>query len=62
MNDELLSRDAAAQYLGVSSGTLANWRHKGTGPKSWRNPAGKIVYPLSGLVEFVDSLAEQSEK
>jgi predicted DNA-binding transcriptional regulator AlpA len=37
--DEFLSREEAAQELGYSSKTLANWASKGIGPKSYRgNP------------------------
>jgi len=38
-----LNIEEAAKYLSVSEGTLANWRHAGTGPLYYK-PTGKLVY------------------
>lgn len=63
MADELLlGKDEAAAFLGVSVRTLEAWRYKGTGPVSWRSASGRVVYPYSGLVKFLDTRAEESKK
>lgn len=38
-----LSNEETSVYLGVSTGTLANWRSRGTGPKFFK-PTEKLVY------------------
>lgn len=54
----LVSIQDAAGRLGVSVGTLYSWRHRGTGPASFR---------IGGLVKFDESelerwIAEQAAK
>lgn len=53
MDDELLETDAAAEHLGINSKTLRNWRSQKVGPKSWKDYRGRVVYPVSGLNEFM---------
>ena len=38
-----LTNEEAATYLGVTKGTLANWRSEGTGPV-FHKPTDKLVY------------------
>ena len=45
--DELLAR----WRYGVSRGTLANWRSKGSGPP-WRKIGATILYPLAGVEAY----------
>lgn len=59
MDDQLFTKDEAAAYLGVSVGCLNAWRHKGIGPKSWKDYRARIVYPHSGLVEFMNSKSDE---
>ncbi len=49
---EYLRRDAAARFLGLAPGTLANWASAGTGPAFHR--VGRIpLYDLAELRRFV---------
>lgn len=41
-----LTREAAAELLGCSPGTLANWATAGVGPKPFKTAHGKRVYYL----------------
>lgn len=43
---DLLNTKAAAPRVGVSSGTLENWRSAGVGPKFIKTPGrrGKVLY------------------
>ncbi len=43
---------AAAYLLGVTTGTLANWRSKRIGPPWMR--LGGVRYPLIGLMRWLD--------
>jgi hypothetical protein len=53
--DQLLpSRDAAA-YLGITPGTLENWRNKGFGPaflKTSPSRRGKVLYRVCDIAEW----------
>lgn len=46
-----LSRQAAANALGYSPGTLANWATAGIGPRSYRQ-RGKVFYLVSEVRAF----------
>ena len=50
----LLDTKAAAQCMGVASGTLENWRVKGQGPKFIKTPGkrGKVLYDPADLEEW----------
>ena len=41
----------AAEFLRVKPKTLANWRHRGTGP-AWRKHGGSVVYALIELERY----------
>lgn len=40
-NDELLTPERVAEFLGVSVGTLAQWRARGVGPRFVHAGAGR---------------------
>ena len=44
--DDLLDTKSAAPRIGVSAGTLENWRTRGIGPKFIKTPGrtGKVLY------------------
>ncbi|MDR2931144.1 MAG: helix-turn-helix domain-containing protein [Propionibacteriaceae bacterium] len=50
-----LSSCEAAQRLGITAKTLANWRAKGEGPRFIRygNPGGRVVYRQVDIDEFL---------
>lgn len=53
---ELWTRAQAAQYLGVSPGTLSRWAAERTGPpfiKLHDGEAGSVRYPSDLMAEFV---------
>jgi hypothetical protein len=54
--DRLVSRDIAAEYLGLSPATLASWASAGCGPRFTKLSAGRsgcVRYRLSELEKFV---------
>lgn len=54
MSQHLLNETAAADVLGVSPRTLANWRSRGGGPHFVRLNGKAIRYRASDLDEFVE--------
>jgi len=50
------SLDGAADYLGVASQTLRNWRSKGRAPRSIK-VGGRVWFFLSDLDEFITRTA-----
>lgn len=44
----------AARLLGVSEGTLANWRAQRKGPRFARMGTRTVVYPLGELQRYID--------
>jgi excisionase family DNA binding protein len=53
----LLTLEEAASYLRVASGTLYNWRHIGTGPKSIK--VGSLVrYRQIDLDLWIDTATD----
>lgn len=56
--DRLLSNEKAAEILGISPRTLANWRVRGWGPRYSRltdSPRSPVVYRESDIQEWIDS-------
>ena len=51
---ELLTQDQVAELLGVTKGTLANWRTSGLGPRYFK-PIGKVKYRKSDVEAFIDA-------
>ncbi|WP_426727049.1 helix-turn-helix transcriptional regulator [Corynebacterium auriscanis] len=46
----------AARMIGVSPGTLRNWRSAGTGPAYIPLSANTVVYKVSDLEAWIDAL------
>ena len=53
MNDQRLSREDAAKYLGVSVRTLEGWAHSGTKKLPYYKPGRKAYYLQSDLDKFL---------
>jgi predicted DNA-binding transcriptional regulator AlpA len=53
--DRLLTPKEAAEYLGVSTLTLKDWRYHGRGPTFIRLSHKMIRYRVSALIQFVES-------
>jgi predicted DNA-binding transcriptional regulator AlpA len=45
----------AAQYLGLSKGTLDRWRQTGNGP-NYKRAGGRILYLRKDLIKWLDGL------
>jgi len=56
MEKNYLSTEEAAVYLGVSTGTLENWRagEKKEGPEFCK-PAGRVYYRIADLDAWIES-------
>jgi hypothetical protein len=52
LHPEYLRRKEAARFLGLSSGTLANWASAGQGPPVCR-VRGAVLYAVADLREYV---------
>ncbi len=52
MNSEFLTVKVTAEILGVTPGTLANWRWLGQGPK-WIKLSGRVSYPATDLAAYI---------
>lgn len=48
-----VSPSRAAEMLGLSPGTMANWRWSGTGP-SYCKVGGRVRYRLRDLSDYLD--------
>jgi Helix-turn-helix domain len=54
MESTFLDTKTAAELLGLSSGTLENWRLQGVGPQ-WRKHGGhRVVYLRDDLLAWSD--------
>lgn len=49
-----LTADEAADYLGATTKTLANWRSNGTGPP-YLKVAGRIQYRIEALEQYLNT-------
>ncbi len=47
-----LTAAQAAERLGVTTGTLANWRCKGIGPDYLKLNGFRVMYPLEAIEEY----------
>ena len=61
---DLLTTAEVADYLRTSEATLRYWRHKGTGPKSFRMGAKRVMYRRTDVDAYVMEQinAERNEK
>jgi len=59
---DLLDTKAAAPRIGVSQGTLENWRVQGVGPKFIKTPGkrGKVLYDPSDIEVWKEANRYQS--
>jgi len=55
MNTELIDRKAAAEYLGVSPGTLANWQSTGFRRVPHVKIGKRVQYRIADLDRFIES-------
>ena len=53
--DGRMRADEAAKYLGHSPKTLAQWRSKGTGPRSVKR-GGRVFYRLDDLKRWIEKV------
>ncbi|ARO31716.1 transcriptional regulator protein [Rhizobium sp. NXC14] len=53
VRETLLSASHAAEYLGVSQKTLANWRCSGTRGLPYVQVGGRVLYRQSDLDDFI---------
>jgi excisionase family DNA binding protein len=51
---EKLTREQAAEYLGVSRATLETWASLGKGPRFFK-PGGKVYYLVRELEAYIES-------
>lgn len=56
--EDLITDEAAAEFLHISKGTLAQWRYLGTGPRYFK-VGRKILYRRSTLVEWLEAQERQ---
>lgn len=52
--DELMTANEVADVLGLSAGTLANWRSLGMGP-TYLKLGGRVRYRVSNVNDWVSS-------
>ena len=57
--DELMTANDVADVLGLSTGTLANWRSLGLGP-TYVKLGGRVRYRASGVNSWVASQEHES--
>lgn len=53
-----LNQKQTATILGISSGSLENWRKEGIGPsykKIENGKRGRVLYPKSAIVEWLNN-------
>lgn len=50
-----LSTAEAARLIGISSGTLSNWRSARTGPRFYKVGTRKVIYYLDDVSGFIES-------
>jgi len=59
-NDEVMSTEKTAEYLGVEIRTLENWRSENKGPRYYK-PTGKLIfYFKSDLDAWIKSEGEKN--
>lgn len=52
--DQLLTTAQTAELLNVPVATLRWWRHEGTGPKSFKLGARKVMYRRSDVLAWLE--------
>ena len=61
---QLLHTKAAAEMIGICTGTLRTWRSQGKGPKYYKciGKKGAVRYAASDLIEWINKLRQNSPK
>jgi len=60
-DESLLTPNDVAEILGVSVGTLAQWRHRGHGPRFYSLTGQAVRYRRSDVDEWVESRRREPE-
>lgn len=58
--EELLREASAAEFLKVSTATVAGWRSKGVGPRFIRFSSRCVRYRRRDLIAFVEGLISKN--
>src|SRR6185436_6515609 len=58
--ESYLQEEEVAKIIGVAKNTLAQWRMNGKGPP-WYKPARRVLYPASGLDNWIKTAKDKSE-
>ena len=61
MTEHLLTLDEVADMTRIPVATLRFWRHKGTGPKSFRI-GRRVVFRQSDVQGWIDARYEESDR
>lgn len=61
MSRTLLSTAEVSMRTGIPQETLRYWRHRGTGPKSFKLGPKKVVYAEDDLNAWIDAQRAASE-
>lgn len=51
--NDLLTDPETTEYLGLASGTLTQWRHRGTGPR-FIKLGSSVRYQFSDIVKYLE--------
>ena len=58
MNKRLLSVDEAAQYLGIASQSIYNWRQEGNLPFPIKRIGRRVLIDIKALDRYIDELPD----
>lgn len=61
LDDQLLTTREVAPLLNVSTNTLRNWRHQGSGPRYVKLGYRIVRYPMSSLRAYIADAAIGTE-
>ncbi len=52
--ERLLTLDEVAELIRVPAATLRYWRHRGTGPKSFKMGPRRVMYRERDVLQWID--------
>ena len=55
MNRKLIPPEEAAEYLGVTTGTLQTWRSTGKQNLPYVKVGSRVMYPIDGIDSWLDN-------
>lgn len=58
--EQYLTTKQVSELTGIPEGTFRFWRHRGEGPRSHTLGRKRVVYPLSGLNEWLAAQASNN--